>query len=265
MNKLKRLLASVLSVVIIFSIPLESFAAIESDGNQSVFSQDEEITEEEKSLFENDENIAIDELATDYSSVALNNDDVSVTGTDSLGRLLGEAFSDKASEQIENSGYNIFSVEIEGNTAVVEFETLQDAILVVAVYEEDGIRLLGTGKSPVLADSESVNITIDVDLMPKYFYIRSFLILSDSLEPLCPMYESAKYTQEMQEFLAMTTDDFDKSLVMNLDEDKNNNFLIYKENVVRIDESDVVNVLVSADEEALQYVFDKIDDQISGL
>ncbi|MFR8247158.1 MAG: hypothetical protein ACLU9V_04380 [Roseburia sp.] len=57
--------------------------------------------------------------------------------------------------------------------------------------------------------------------------MRGYLIETETLRPICTVYESSMYTQEMQEFLAKTTDDFDEEKVLNLDDDDTNNFAVY--------------------------------------
>lgn len=62
-----------------------------------------------------------------------------------------------------------------------------------------------------------------------YYYVKAFLIESDSFKPLCTSYESPNYTREMQEFFKKTVDDFSEKEVLNLDEDKANNFAVYRD------------------------------------
>lgn len=70
----------------------------------------------------------------------------SVSATNSFGKLLQDPVSEQAEEQEENNGYNVFSVEIQDKTAHVSMETVEDCILIVGIYEEDGIKMLATGK-----------------------------------------------------------------------------------------------------------------------
>ncbi|MCR5502532.1 MAG: hypothetical protein K6F53_05965 [Lachnospiraceae bacterium] len=254
---IKRLAAMALLAVMFVSYPLESLAD-EITYDELPF-EDESISSDETS----------DELSEDATNsfesdaVGLSNDDISITGTDSVGQLLGDALSGKASEQIENDGHNIFSVEMNGATASVDFETLHDAELIVAIYEEDGVKLLGTGKTFVLAGETSCEVAVGIDPMPQYFYIRAYLVLDDSLESLCTPYENPNYTREMQEFLATTATDFEQDLILNLDESVEDNFLVYNEDVIRIAEDGVTNTVISVNEETSEYVFGEIDTKIA--
>lgn len=265
MKSIKRIIASFLVIISICSSPMESLAAADLyDGSGNIIQEESQSVESIQSEGITEESVINDNSSGD-SSVGLDNEDLTVNGTDSFGRLFSDALSDKASEQLENSGNNVFSVEIKGNVATVEYESLYDAELVVGIYEEDGIKILGTGKTGVLAEDTTASVTIDLNPMPQYFYVRAFLILPGSLEPLCTLYESPNYTKEMQEFFATTVDDFDKDLVLNLDNDKDENFLVYDDSVIRLTENDSVNTLVKADEDALTYEFNNVNDVITGL
>ncbi len=174
------------------------------------------------------------------SSAQIVNDDVEVSGTNSFGRMLAAAIDDEQAEQSETAGYNVFSVEMEGNKATAEYQTLEDCTLVVAVYDEEGTSLIATGMTEVSADETVAELTVDAETMPQYFYLRAFLVDEHTLRPMSVVHESPMYTKEMQDFLAKTTDDFDEDRVLNLDEDKTTNFAVYGEGVILLDSSDGV-------------------------
>ena len=163
--------------------------------------------------------------------------DVSVQGTDSFGAMVAAELSSAQDEQLENNGNNVFSVEMDGKTATVEYETLTDSTLVVGIYSEDGKKLLATGNTAVTAENKTAEVTIGISKMPDYFYIKAFLIDGITMRPLCTVYENPMYTQEMQEFLSKTTDDFEADRVYNLDEDKTNNFAVFNDEVIIIPET----------------------------
>lgn len=187
-----------------------------------------------------------------------------VKGRDSVGRMLSDVLEGKTEEQIQSNGYNVFAVEMSGQTAKVSFETRKDAVLTVAIYDEEGKRLLASGNSEVIADQRNAEVEI-AEIVPQYFHVRSFLTDRETLQPLCPLYDSPMYTREMQEFLTKTTDDFEEDRVLNLDDDKTNNFAVYNEETILIPDKENVNVLVSGDEEKNIYVFENADESITAL
>ena len=94
---------------------------------------------------------------------------------------------------------------------------------------------------------------------------RVAFLIDEIMSPLCSVYQSELYTKEMQEFLTKTTDDFEQDKVLNLDEDKTNNFAVYKDNVKKIEGVYSKNIVVSANNETGVYVLENIDSTIKNL
>ncbi len=200
------------------------------------------------------------------NKITANNGDVSIEGTNSFGNLLTSALTEKIDQQEENNGCNIFSVEmVENSMAAVSFETLQDCMLVVGIYDEAGEVLLASGSLEVYAGETDTYVDIETENMPEYFYVKAFLIDSDCFRPLCNAYESPNYTQEMQEFFAKTTDDFNQEKVLNLDDDKTNNFAVFSEDTTVIPKTEDTNNVVTADNENNTYVIENVDSSITSL
>ena len=193
-------------------------------------------------------------------------DSISMSATDSFGTMLQSELEDTIEEQEENDGYNVFSVEMIDNVAVVEMETMEDCVLVVGIYDEDTEQLLASGSIDVYQDETEVYVDIDTEEMPEYYYVRANLVESDTLKPLSTEYESAMYTKEMQDFLSKTTDDFEQEKIVNFDDDTTNNFAVYGDDVKLIGKSaDETNEVASIDEESKTYVIENADDDITSL
>ena len=191
--------------------------------------------------------------------------EVEVTAGDSFGTMTADLIDGEIAEQEENDGCNIFSIEVNGNQADVEFETNQYATLIVAVYDEAGEKLIASGDLDVEPGDEEAAVEIETEDMPEYFYLRGFLADYETLEPVCTAYESPNYTKEMQEFLAKTTDDFAGQEILNFDNDKTNNFAVYNDETVVIPETEGKNEVVQADEQNQEYVIENADESISSL
>ena len=188
-----------------------------------------------------------------------------VRGTDSFGSMFAQEFSGVAAEQAENNGCNVFSIDMSGNQASVSFETTQDATLVVAVYDENGNQMLASGKKNVTNTETETTVTINSGTIPQYYLVRGYLIETETLRPICTVYESSMYTQEMQEFLAKTTDDFDEEKVLNLDDDDTNNFAVYGDDTIIIPSETGKNIVVSADDSTNTYVIKNADTDMTSL
>lgn len=279
----KRLLAVLLALTVTMtgiSFPDDVFAAqedqvvMQEEGTETESEETEssETTEsEETENSEETESEEIEELeeiedteASETETKAVRSD-LSVEGTDSVGELLAEELVNVASQQEENNGCNVFSIDVSEDTATVYFETTQDATLVVAVYDENGSQMLAYGKKEVTQDETIAVVDIDSGSMPQYFLVRGYLIETETLRPICTGYESSMYTQEMQEFLSKTTDDFDEEKVLNLDEDTTNNFAVYSDDTIIIPESAQNNQVVSVDDTNRVYVIENADDTVTSL
>ena len=188
-----------------------------------------------------------------------------MSGTNSLGTMLANEIADKNEETEDNNGYNVFSVAVSGNNAVVSFETVTDATLLVAIYNESCDTLIATGTAEVTNDETEKNVTLDTNDMPQYFYVKGYLIDTTTNKPLCTAYSSPMYTKDMQEFLSKTTDDFEENKVLNFDNDDDNNFAVYKDEVKLVDESGETNKVTKSDDTTKTYVIENIDNSISSL
>lgn len=196
----------------------------------------------------------------------ISRENISVDATNTLGKLLTNPINDEVQKQEENQGCNIFSIEVMGKSASVSFETTENAALIVAVYDESGVSMLGSGSQDVNAGDTETVVTIDCESMPEYFYLRGFLVDPEGFKPICTAYESPNYTQDMQEFFQSTTGDYEEERVLNLDGDDSNNFLVYTEGAVRVrDISENVNRIVSEDDENLIYIIENPDESVRSL
>ena len=221
----------------------ESFDSVSDDGALDIEEAETEISVEGAVSSDRAASAGVDFL-----------DGMEIEGADSVGNMLAEKMLDKTSSEMKSNGCNVFSVLIDGNIATVEMETIEDARLVVGIYDEDTDKLVASGEKNVTASDSIITVNIKGSI-PKYYMVRAYLIGGDDLAPLCAVCETPRYTKDMQEFLKKTTDDFDQKLVFNYDEDKTKNYLVFNESVIRIQEDGEHNKLVSANETEYIYEF----------
>lgn len=191
--------------------------------------------------------------------------EMSVETTDSFGNMVADMMTGEVQEQEENDGCNIFSIEVDRTKASVVFETNQYATLIVGIYAESGNQLLASGTVDVEPGDTEMEVEIETDQMPQYFYLRGFLVDYETYEPYCTAYESPNYTQEMQEFLSKTTADFEGQEILNFDDDETNNFAVYNDETVVVEETDGVNEIVQVDEATEKYVIENASESILEL
>lgn len=199
------------------------------------------------------------------STVTTENDDLTVSGTNSTGNLIANALSDVQAEQEENNGYNVFSATVEDNAVLLEVETLEDCTVVVCIYDEAGTKLITSGYTPITTEDKTAIVVLETEEMPQYFYLRAFLVDSNTFRPISTSYECPNYTQEMQEFLAKTTEDFETDRVVNFDDSVDNNFAVYDESTIVIPEDSTGNDVASVDDETGVYVIENADESITSL
>lgn len=190
-------------------------------------------------------------------------------GTNSFGTLLSQEIQESQEESATTeegyeSGYSIVDLTFNGAVATVEYSSLEEAILVVAVYSEDGLKMLASGNTVVSPEEDVAAVTIEGD-MPGYFQASAYLIDTYDMSPLYAAYDTPMYTQEMQELLESTVDDYDPDRVLNLDEDENTNFAVYNETTKIIEYVEGYNIVASVDEETSTYIIQNADEQFTTL
>lgn len=81
--------------------------------------------------------------------------------------------------------YAVIGIEMNGKTSVVEYRAKDDCSLVVAVYDDDGAKMLGSGNTTVTVDKQSAEVEISIDEMPQDYLVKAFLVNPANNYPLC--------------------------------------------------------------------------------
>ena len=179
-------------------------------------------------------------LAAGDSSVDVK-DHVSAGGEGSLGVLLENTLDGAGASG--GQGTCVTDVTVRDGIAAVELSTVRDAEVVVAVYTEDGTKMLGSGVAFAAAGSETAEVPIEIDAMPDYYTLGAYVLDPVTHEPLCEAYTSGYYTRQFQDFLTSTADDYDPDRVLDLDGDSSTNFLVFSDRTVGAKQSDGVTVI----------------------
>ncbi|MCD8009345.1 MAG: hypothetical protein LUF34_00760 [Lachnospiraceae bacterium] len=230
-NNLKSLTALLLALFMTMSLfSTTAWAATETDGDTTV--------------------------TTDDSTLELE-------GSSDVGDLIADALSETGEETSEEN--YICEVEVEDATAAVTYnisEASIEADVVVAIFDEDTQQMLASGTTTVSSDDDSCTVTIE-GTIPDYFLVTAYLLEADTHQPLSAEYTSQLYTEEMQNFLAKTTEDFEENQVLNLDDDTTTNFLVYSEDTVVTDEASS-NAIVTDNGDST-YTITDADETFTGL
>ena len=202
-------------------------------------------------------------------TASVDTDNVTIEGTNGFGNLLSQEITEnqaesKAEEADYPGGYTVTNLEIEGNTATVTYDTMEEATLVVALYTEDGMQMLTSTTATVSPDATEAELIFEGN-MPEYFMASAYLLDQYDYSPLCASYDTPMYTREMQELLASTVDDYAPEKVLNLDEDETTNFAVYADSTIVIEPVKGKNTVESIDDENAVYVIKNADAQITSL
>lgn len=204
--------------------------------------------------------------AEEQPDVTVQSDDLTVEGSNGIGNLLSAEIEEvqDAEEAAALSGCVITDLLVDGNTATVSYDAAEEAMLVVALYSEDGLQMLTSASAVISADAAEASVTFAGE-MPDYFLARAYLVDPEDASPKSQAYETPVYTQAMQELLNSTVEDYDPALVVNFDDDPTTNFAVYHEGVVRVEETEGVNTVVTNDDENLLYVIENADETFTAL
>lgn len=169
--------------------------------------------------------------------------ETTMEATNSFGSLLVNTLdADPSAGQPAESGSEepqsgISDLQIEGTTAYAEYYTERPAKLVVAIYTEDGARMLGSGVTEVSPEETQAEVDIQISPMPRYYSAGAFLLDAETNEPLSSEFRTQLYTKAVQDVRAATVDDFDPARVLNLDDSDETNFAVFGENTLLLYES----------------------------
>lgn len=188
--------------------------------------------------------------------------DVNLKATNSVGELVTKALEKNGLNA--ESEYGVTGLDFDGKTATVTGFAKENCALIVAIYDENSNRMLASGIGEFSEDEQTASVKISTTQMPEYFVAYAFL-LDENGSALCDKFTSREHTHDFEEFYEKTVDDFDKDKVINLDENKESNFVVLTEGAETVDAQNGKNKLVSVDDEKGIYVFENIDSDISSL
>lgn len=188
--------------------------------------------------------------------------DVNLKATNSVGELVTKALEKNGLDA--ESEYGVTGLDFDGKTATVTGFAKENCALIVAIYDENSNRMLASGIGEFSEDEQTASVEISTTQMPEYFVAYAFL-LDENGSALCDKFTSREHTHDFEEFYEKTVDDFDKDKVINLDENKESNFVVLTEGSETVDAQNGKNKLVSVDDEKGIYVFENIDSDISSL
>ncbi len=210
---------------------------------------------------------AFAQSAENYDENGQMTTETTATGNNSVGTYLAETFEEAQAENQENTSdlAGMSNLSFDGKTATVEFATQVDTQLVVAIYSEDGTKMLASGVKNVTTEDRKVTVDIASATLPEYYLVKAFLLDANNHSALCGEFIDDTHTKAYQDFEALDIYDFDADKVINLDSNPDNNFLVVADGAIEIFGNESTNTFVSADYDAGEYIFDNVADDIKSL
>ena len=172
----------------------------------------------------------------------------SAEGEGTVGSLLAEELQQEFT-RTQAEAY-ISDLTVEGQTVTVSYATNVQADLAVGIFTEDGKSLLASGHTLVEETSEQTSAQIELsEAPPEYFRASAYLLDAETREPVCEAYNTQYYTSDIQDLMDKTASDFeDTGRMIYLDTgvatNQEENFAVYKDGVVSVEESDTANILI---------------------
>ena len=173
---------------------------------------------------------------------------------------LGKIVNSQLADAQDNTDYYIASVEMQGNTATVSFENLEQCNLIVAAYNEETLQMLTYSETSVEALQKTADVTVDGEL-PEHYFVKAFLV-DANYAALCKEYVCMQNTTAYEEFLAKTPEDYEGKAIVEFD-DEQEDFGVLKDDVVIAEKS--AEMTYTYDEKTLTYVFSNANEEVKAL
>ncbi|MCR5282716.1 MAG: hypothetical protein K6E18_05050 [Lachnospiraceae bacterium] len=155
-------------------------------------------------------------------------------------RSLNEYLSAEASAAVNNQGYFITDIRVEEKEVTVVYQSLEDADLTVAFYEENS-NVLATSVTKKVSATENIATMEIKENLPEYYVACAYLTDLEDHAPLCETYTCSLYTKEIQELIASEIGDYDSYRTINFDDNEKTNFAVYDQNTVVVTETEDEN------------------------
>ncbi len=170
-------------------------------------------------------------LTTPMGNNVIFAEEIEQRDTESLGQK-----SEEYSENIDvNETYKINALTVREKNVTLDFNVADTAQLLVAIYNESGDVMLGSGIATVTPSITTQTIPINIENMPEYFVVRAYLIERQTLRPLSKMFECLDYVHGVLiDENNFPDNNFRAYVEQKMDADKNG----------RLSENEIDNVLI---------------------
>ena len=192
------------------------------------------------------------------------NEDVSYSADNALGGVLANAMSESNDALGNNNGYGVFGIVFNEDTVDVSLAAPDYSTVVVALYEEDSLKMITSGKVYASSDDDIVTVALAEYSKPEYFVIKVFIVDYNNA-PVCEAYENKEYTEAFEKFFSKNVFDFEEEKIISINNDIETNFAVVSDDTKVIEAADGKNIVVTDDYVNGIYVFENADENIKNL
>jgi len=195
-------------------------------------------------------------------------DETEVQGGNALSDMILDTASDEG--EADSNPNSVSKVVIEDGKAVVSYHTEVGCDLVVAFYSDDGKRMYSSVSAavrPVYDEGAEYEQTCTLDMpedVPEYFLVKAYLI-GLGYAPISKEYSTNYYTESITEVRNAKPDDYDQELVVRLDEESDNSFLVLQEDTITIDYDGIHNIMDVEKSDGNTYCFTNANEHLTSL
>ena len=140
------------------------------------------------------------------------------------GGLFGSMLSDEINDSVQNNqeaanmDYTVYKIYHDPEAACVgvDYKAKTDCMLFVGFYNDEGTELITSVTNDLTATDKGYVEMYATEALPDHYLIKSFIVDKEILNPLSKPCTYDKYTKQMQEILAKTTEDFEEEYVSDL-------------------------------------------------
>ena len=179
------------------------------------------------------------------------------------GGLFGSMLSDEIDKSVQDKqeaaimDYTVYKVyhDPESFYVGVDYHAKTDCTLFIGFYNDEGTELITSVTKDLEASDEGYFETYTFDSLPDHYLIKCFILGKELKNPLSKPCVYNRYTKQMQEILAKTTDDFEEENLVNLDNSDINNFFVLQDGVIDIIPTKSSDIYKGTDENG-NYIFE---------
>lgn len=163
----------------------------------------------------------------------------------------------------EDEDYVVSNVTLSGKTATVDFTNAEPCKLVVAIYDENTLQMLGSGMKDVGTEHIGETVEINISSMPEKFVVKAFL-LDSRYAALSNQYTSYEYTSKYEDFLEKEPEDFSDNEIIVFDKEKEHtDFAVLTDGAISGDNNSKMSF--SYDEASSTYTFTNATEEVKAL